>query len=193
MTRKLSDQQLLDRYRQGETQAIDALLNRHRRRVLDYIQMMVRDRDTAQDIYQETLIKVVHFIDAGRYVDNGKFVSWMLRIAHNQTIDHFRRVKQENTTSESSAGYDILGSTRFSDHTVEDAMVGEQITQDVRKLVASLPEEQREVVEMRFYRGMSFKDIADATDVSINTALGRMRYALINMRKTIEEKKMILV
>lgn len=193
MTRKLSDQQLLDRYRQGDPQAIEILLSRHRRRVLDYIHMMVRDRDTAQDIYQETLIKVMQFIDRGRYTDNGKFVSWMLRIAHNQAIDHFRRLKQENTTSEASAGYDILNTTRFSDHTIEDSLVGEQIEQDVRKLVASLPEEQREVVEMRYYRGMSFRDIADATGVSINTALGRMRYALINMRRTIDEKQLMLV
>ncbi len=193
MRRKLSDQQLLNHYRQGDPQALETLLQRHRRRVLDYISMMVRDRALAEDIYQETLIKVMGFIDTGRYVDNGKFTSWMLRIAHNQAIDHFRRLKQENTTSEANAGYDILNTTRFSDHTIEDQLVGEQIEQDVRKLVASLPEEQREVVEMRYYRGMSFKDIADATDVSINTALGRMRYALINMRKTIEEKKMILV
>lgn len=190
--KKCSDTQLLKAYRKGDRQAIDALLSRHRRRLLDYIAMMVRDRDVAADIEQETLIKVMRFIDEGRYVDNGKFVSWALRIAHNQVIDHFRRLKQQNTVSHSTADYDLLNTPRFSDPTIEDKMIRGQIERDVRNLIRSLPEEQAEVVRMRYCLGWSFKEIAEKTGVSINTALGRMRYALINMRKTIEQNRMVL-
>ena len=131
-------------------------------------------------------------LSAGRYVETGKFLSWVLRIAHNQVIDHFRQNKQQNQVTESDAGYDILNSRKFSDTTVEDHMVSAQIESDVRKLIDYLPDEQREVVMMRYYSGLSFKEIAEQTDVSINTALGRMRYALINLRKMIQEKQLIL-
>ena len=154
----LSDQVLLNHYLSGDQSAISKLIERHSRRVRDYINMMVKDRDVAEDIFQETFIKAVRVIDDGRYTDNGKFLSWVLRIAHNQ----------------------------------EDAMVSEQIERDVRALVELLPAEQREVVMMRYFAGLSFKDIAEQTDVSINTALGRMRYALINLRRMIKEKNMIL-
>ena len=137
--------------------------------------MMVKDRDVAEDIFQETFIKAVRVIDDGRYTDNGKFLSWILRIAHNQVIDHFRAQRQNKTVTEAEAGYDVLGSLRFAERNVEDAMVSEQIERDVRALVELLPPEQREVVMMRYFSGLSFKDIAEQTDVSINTALGRMR------------------
>ncbi|MBR6831767.1 MAG: sigma-70 family RNA polymerase sigma factor [Tidjanibacter sp.] len=188
----LSDQQLLNSYLSGDKSAISQLIEKHRKRILDYIIMMVKDRDVADDIFQETFIKVVRVIDEGRYVDNGKFVSWVMRIAHNQVIDYFRQTKQANNVSESDAGYDLLNSRNFAETNVEDKMVEEQIAADLRKLIDCLPDEQRDVVKMRYFSNMSFKEIADFTGVSINTALGRMRYALINLRKIIKEKQLIL-
>ncbi len=190
--RPLSDSMLLNEYLSGNQDAISKLIELHRRRVFDYIMMMVKDRDVADDIFQETFIKVVRFIDEGRYTDNGKFLSWVMRIAHNQVIDYFRQNKYENKITESDAGFNLLGTLRFSSDNVEDRMVSEQITQDVRKLIEHLPDEQRDVVKMRFYEDMSFKEIAAQTGVSINTALGRMRYALINLRKMIKENELIL-
>ena len=188
----LSDQVLLNHYLSGDRSAISTLIERHSRRVRDYIGMMVKDRDVADDIFQETFIKAVRVIDEGRYTDNGKFLSWILRIAHNQVIDHFRAMRQDKSVSESDAGYDMLGTLRFAERKVEDSMVTEQIERDVRALVDHLPAEQREVVMLRYFSGLSFKDIAEQTDVSINTALGRMRYALINLRRMIKEKNLIL-
>ena len=188
----LSDQNLLNQYLSGDKSAISSLIERHSRRVRDYIHMMVKDRDVADDIFQETFIKAVRVIDEGRYTDNGKFLSWILRIAHNQVIDYFRAQRQDRSVSETDAGYDVLGTLRLSERTVEDSMVSEQIERDVRALVELLPAEQREVVMMRYFAGLSFKDIAEQTDVSINTALGRMRYALINLRKMIKENNLVL-
>ena len=188
----LSDQVLLNNYLSGDRNAISRLIERHRRRVRDYINMMVKDRDVAEDIFQETFIKAVRVIDEGRYTDNGKFLSWILRIAHNQVIDHFRAQRQSKAVTESEAGYDVLGTLRFAERTVEDSMVSDQIERDVRALVELLPAEQREVVMLRYFSGLSFKDIAEQTEVSINTALGRMRYALINLRRMIKEKNLVL-
>ena len=187
-----SDQELLAKYRAGDSNAISQLIDRHRKRVRDYIYMMVKDVDLADDIFQETFIKVVRVIDEGRYTDSGKFLPWVLRIAHNQVIDHFRSGRHQQTISESEAGYDLLGTRSLADDNVEDKMVASQIEADVRRLVEQLPDEQREVVKMRYYGGLSFKEIADQTDVSINTALGRMRYALINLRKMIKDNQIIL-
>lgn len=191
-TRVLSDQVLLNNYLSGDRAAISQLIDRHTHRVRDYIRMMVKDNDVADDILQETFIKAVRVIDEGRYADTGKFLSWILRIAHNQVIDHFRSQKNVKTVSESDAGYNMLGTLRFAERTVEDAMISSQIEEDVRRLIDRLPAEQREVVVMRYYSGLSFQEIADQTDVSINTALGRMRYALINLRKMIKENNLIL-
>ncbi|HIY67786.1 MAG TPA: sigma-70 family RNA polymerase sigma factor [Candidatus Alistipes intestinigallinarum] len=188
----LSDRVLLNHYLSGDRSAMSQLIERHSRRVRDYINMMVKDRDLADDIFQETFIKAVRVIDEGRYTDNGKFLSWILRIAHNQVIDYFRAQRQDKAVSESEAGYDMLGTLKLAERTVEDSMVSEQIERDVRGLVELLPPEQREVVMMRYFSGLSFKDIAEQTDVSINTALGRMRYALINLRRMIKEKNLIL-
>ena len=188
----LSDQHLLSQYLSGDRSAISSRIDRHSSRVRDYINMMVKDHDVAEDIFQETFIKAVRVIDEGRYTDNGKFLSWVLRIAHNQVIDYFRAQRQDKTVSETDAGYDVLGTLRLSERTIEDAMVSDQIEQDVRALVELLPPEQREVVIMRYFAGLSFKDIAEQTDVSINTALGRMRYALINLRRMIKEKNIVL-
>lgn len=191
-TQVLSDQVLLNNYLSGDCAAISQLIDRHSRRVRDYIRMMVKDVDVADDILQETFIKVVRVIDEGRYVDNGKFLSWVLRIAHNQVIDYFRSQKSAKTINESDAGYNMLGTLRFAERTVEDNIISEQIEADVRRLVEHLPDEQREVVKLRYYSGLSFQEIADQTGVSINTALGRMRYALINLRKMIAENDIIL-
>lgn len=191
-TQVLSDKVLLNRYLTGDRSAISQLIERHSNRVRDYIRMMVKDHDLADDILQETLIKAVRVIDQGRYADTGKFLSWVLRIAHNQVIDHFRSQRNARTMSEKEAGYDVLGTLRFADATVEDRMVAEQIEADVRRLIDHLPEEQREVVMLRYYDGLSFQEIADQTEVSTNTALGRMRYALINLRKMIKEHNITL-
>lgn len=188
----LSDRVLLNHYLSGDRSAMSQLIERHSRRVRDYINMMVKDRDVADDIFQETFIKAVRVIDEGRYTDNGKFLSWILRIAHNQVIDHFRARRQDKAVTESEAGYDMLGTLKFAERTVEDAMVSQQIERDVRSLVELLPSEQREVVMMRYFSGLSFKEIAEQTNVSINTALGRMRYALINLRRMIKEKNLVL-
>ena len=188
----VSDQKLLNCYLSGDRNAISQLIERHSRRVRDYIQMMVKDGDVADDIFQETFIKAVRVIDEGRYTDNGRFLSWILRIAHNQVIDHFRAQKQNRQLNEAEAGYDVLGTLRLAERTVEDEIVCEQIASDVRRMVELLPDEQREVVMMRYYSGLSFKEIAEQTGVSINTELGRMRYALINLRKMIKEKNLIL-
>ncbi len=188
----LSDQELLNTYLAGNESAISVLIDRHRKRISDYIYMMVKSRDVADDIFQETFIKVIRFLGEGRYTESGRFLSWVLRIAHNQVIDHFRQQKMQNNVTETDAGYDILNCRKFSDHTIEDRLVTEQIESDIRKLVDHLPEEQKEVVMMRYYSNLSFKEIAEQTNVSINTALGRMRYALINLRKMIQEKQLIL-
>ena len=188
----LSDQTLLQNYLQGDRSAISTLIDKHSRRVRDYIRMMVKDNDVADDIFQDTFIKVVHTIDQGRYSDNGKFLSWVLRIAHNKVIDYFRAQKQAPSVSESSSGYDILGTMRFAERTIEDQIIAEQIDADIKSLVDLLPDEQREVVLLRYFSGLSFKEIAEQTGVSINTALGRMRYALINLRKMIKEKDVVL-
>lgn len=188
----LSDRELLNLYLQGDKSAISTLIEKHNRRVRDYLRMMVGDADLAADIAQETFIKAVTVIDEGRYVDSGKFLSWILRIAHNKALDYFRSQKSNQSVSESSAGYNVLGTMRYSEKSIEDNMISEQIDTDIRALVELLPEEQREVVMLRYFSDLSFKEIAEQTGVSINTALGRMRYALINLRKMIKEKNISL-
>ena len=185
----VDEHQLLDAYLvSGNNQAISKLIERHRRRVYDYIYLMVKDSEVAEDICQETFVKAIRVIEEGRYEDNGKFQSWVMRIAHNQVIDYFRRQKKAPTITESDAGYDIIGTQRLSEGSIEDKIVKEQIVADLRRLA----EEQREVIKMRYYAGLSFKEIAEQTNVSINTALGRMRYALTNLRKMIKENNLIL-
>ena len=188
----LSDHALLEMYQQGDREAVSQLLERHTRRVRDYVRMLVKDSDVADDLAQEVLIKVVKVLDEGRYTDKGRFLPWVLRIAHNRVLDYFRAQKQVKTVSESSAGFDVLGNKNLTEPSIEDQLVSEQQAEEVRALIELLPEEQREVVKMRYYDGLSFKEIAEHTGVSINTALGRMRYALINMRQMIKEKKLVL-
>ena len=188
----LSDRALLNNYLSGDRSAISELIERHSQRVRNYIGMMVKDDDVADDIFQETFIKAVKVIDEGRYVDSGKFLSWVLRIAHNRVLDYFRREKASKQVNESEAGYDMIGTMRFSEPTAEDNMVLGEVEQTVRNLIDQLPEEQQEVVRLRYYSKLSFQEIAEQTEVSINTALGRMRYALINLRRMIKENNIVL-
>ena len=188
----LSDRVLLNNYLLGDRSAISELIERHSRRVRNYIGVMVKDDAVADDIFQETFIKAVKVIDEGGYTDSGKFLSWILRIAHNRVLDHFRREKASRQINEKEAGYDVLGTLRFAENTVEDNIVHNELMETVRRLVEELPEDQREVVRLRYYSKLSFQEIADQTKVSINTALGRMRYALINLRRMIKEKNIVL-
>jgi RNA polymerase sigma factor (sigma-70 family) len=188
----LNDNDLVQKFVNGDYNSIEILINRHKNRVYSYILQIVKNQDLAQDIFQDTFIKVIRSLKHGKYIENGRFVSWVLRIAHNLIIDHFRREKQNATVSNDSFENDIFNSSKFSDETVEDQMVMSQILFEVKELIRELPEDQQQVIHMRHYMGLSFKEIADQTDVSINTALGRMRYALINLRKIIEKKKLTL-
>ena len=188
----LSDRVLLNNYLLGDRSAISELIERHSKRVRSYIGMMVKDDAVADDIFQETFIKAVKVIDEGRYTDNGKFLSWILRIAHNRVLDYFRREKASKQINESEAGYDVIGTLRFAEPTTEDDMVHSEMEQTIRDLIELLPEEQQEVVRLRYYSKLSFQEIAAETEVSINTALGRMRYALINLRRMIKEKNIVL-
>ena len=188
----LSDRVLLNNYLSGDRSAISELIERHSQRVRSYIGMMVKDDDVADDIFQETFIKAVKVIDEGRYTDSGKFLSWVLRIAHNRVLDYFRREKSSRQLNESEAGYDVLGTLRFAEPNAEDRLVHSEIENSVRQLIDLLPEEQQEVVRLRYYSKLSFAEIAEQTEVSNNTALGRMRYALINLRRMIQEKNIVL-
>jgi len=188
----LSDFDLVQDFIKGDKTSIEILINRHRKKIFTYILMIVKDRCLAEDIFQDTFIKVIKSLKEGRYRDNGRFLSWVIRIAHNLMIDHFRKEKQLNTISNDNYETDIFNSKKFAERTVEEEMVYSQVTSDVRRLLQELPEDQREVVILRHFCGLSFKEIAEQTNVSINTALGRMRYALINLRRIIEEKKLSL-
>ncbi|MGC9352472.1 MAG: RNA polymerase sigma factor [Mariniphaga sp.] len=191
-TNALNDNELVQRFIEGDQNSLEILIHRHKSRVYSYILLIVKNQDLAEDIFQETFIKVIRSLKRGKYVENGKFVSWVLRISHNLIIDHFRKEKLQGTVSNDSLDVDIFNSQKFSDFTIEDEMVNNQILSEVKDLVKELPEDQQQVIYMRHYMGLSFKEIAEQTDVSINTALGRMRYALINLRKLIKQKKLEL-
>lgn len=191
-TQGLTDQQLIQQYKEGKQSAIETLIDRYRSRVFNYILLIVKNSDLAEDIFQDTFIKVIRSLNQGRYKDNGKFISWVLRIAHNLAIDHFRKEKQFNVVSNDDYESDIFNTNKLAEDNIEDLMISKQITEEVKKLINELPDDQREVIMLRHYAGLSFKEIAEQTNVSINTALGRMRYALMNMRKVISDKKIIL-
>jgi RNA polymerase sigma-70 factor (ECF subfamily) len=154
--------------------------------------MVVKDKDLADDIFQDAFIKVVNTLRAGNYKEEGKFLQWVMRISHNLIIDHFRKEKRIPVVNNSSDDFDIFDTISLESPSIEDAMITQQIHLDVRRLIEFLPQEQKDVLKMRHYANMSFKDIAEMTGVSINTALGRMRYALINLRKLIEENNVVL-
>ena len=190
--KNLTDQELVKQFIQGDQLSIEVLITRHKNKVYTYIFLIVKNQQLAEDIFQDTFIKVIRSLKEGKYKDNGKFVSWVIRIAHNLTIDHFRKEKQINTCSNEDFEADIFNSKKMSDGTIEDILVENQIVHEVKLLIEELPEDQKQVILLRHYGGLSFKEIAEQTDVSINTALGRMRYALINLRKLIEEKNLSL-
>ncbi len=192
MSKMISDYELIQKFIKGEQSCFEQIIRRHKNKVFAYISLYIRDQALAEDIFQDTFMKVIQSVKSGRYQDNGKFISWVMRIAHNLIIDHFRRIKQMNTISNDEYESDIFNSRKLADSTVEENLIKRQIQKDVRKMISHLPDDQREVVILRHYAGLSFKEIADITNVSINTALGRMRYALINMRKIMEEKKISL-
>ena len=187
-----SDEQLISLYVDGKNEAFDALLERHKDRLFMYIFHAVKDEDAANDIFQDTFVKAIMTIKQGRYVENGHFPAWITRIAHNQIIDHFRQIRAENSQSTDDEDVNILNRKELAGGTIEDDMITSQIHDDVRRLVKILPDNQREVLVMRYYKNMSFKEIADTTGVSINTALGRMRYAILNMRRLAEENNIVL-
>ena len=192
MNNSISDYELIQRFIKGEQSCFEQIIHRHKNKVFAYISLYIRDQALAEDLFQDTFMKVIQSVKTGKYQDNGKFISWVMRIAHNLIIDHFRRIKQMNTISNDDYESDLFNSKKLAESTVEDDMIRRQIQKDVRKMISHLPEDQREVVILRHYAGLSFKEIAEITDVSINTALGRMRYALINMRTIMEEKKISL-
>ena len=188
----LTDNELVVSFLSGDESVLEALIARHQRKIFTSILILVRDRDTAEDLFQETFIKVINTLRSGNYHEEGKFLPWVLRIAHNLVIDHFRKQKRMPMVRDTTE-YSVMDNLKFSDDTVEDKMVITQIHKEVRHLIDYLPLDQKEVVIMRHYGNMSFKEIAECTNVSINTSLGRMRYALINLRKLIKEKQLVLV
>ena len=191
-TQTQADKELISSYLDGNQVSLERLIHRHKNRVFAYILMVVKDKQLADDIFQDTFIKVINTIRSGAYNEEGKFIQWVMRIAHNLIIDYFRKSKRIPVVDNDNDDFDIFDTIRFTDPSIEDQMITDQIHADVRKLIELLPPEQKEVLFMRHYSEMSFKDIAEQTDVSINTALGRMRYALINLRKLIKEKDVIL-
>jgi RNA polymerase sigma-70 factor (ECF subfamily) len=191
MRASYSDSELIRSYRGGDEQAFEILLSRHQERVFAKINFIVRDLDLANDLFQDTFIKVVGLLREGKYVEEGKFLPWILRIAHNLAIDHFRRNKKMPLVR-SREDYDIFATIDTGDTHIEDKLVQDQILSDVRNLIDYLPPEQQTVVRMRIYQNLSFQEIADTTDVSINTALGRMRYAIINLKRLVDDHRVQL-
>ncbi len=189
---KLSDEQLVKNYANGDSDAFDTLLARYQQKIYSYILFLVHDDEVADDLFQETFMKAIVTIRQGRYVESGRFSAWLTRIAHNLVIDKYRQDRNSNVISNDASDADLFNDATLSDITVEMKMITEQSLTDVGRLLKELPDNQKEVLYMRFYQDLSFKEIADATGVSINTALGRMRYGLINLRKMVSERGIVL-
>ncbi len=188
----MTDEQLVASYAEGNNDAFDVLIDRHQQSLFSYILYITRNRDLAEDVFQETFIKAITTIKQGKYVESGKFKAWISRIAHNLIFDHFRREQKEKMLYNDDYEFDLFNNSSLSDDNIETVMVKSQVMKDVRRLINHLPDVQREVLTMRYFEDLSFKEIAERTGVSINTALGRMRYAIINMRKIAEDNQMIL-
>jgi len=188
----LNDQQLIKSYMDGNDKSFEILLNRHKEKIYTSIYLFVKDRDLAEDIFQDVFIKIIRSLAKGKYNHQGKFLQWAMRISYNMCVDHFRKSKRRTKVSPTET-FDIFDVLESPEENMEQHLIKSQIHQKIRKVVDRLPQEQREVVILRHYADMSFKEISLLTHVSINTALGRMRYALINMRKVIEEEKIQLV
>lgn len=189
---KLSGEQLVKNYANGDSDAFDTLLARYQQKIYSYILFLVHDDEVADDLFQETFMKAIVTIRQGRYVESGRFSAWLTRIAHNLVIDKYRQDRNSNVISNDASDADLFNDASLSDITVEMKMITEQSLTDVGRLLKELPDNQKEVLYMRFYQDLSFKEIADATGVSINTALGRMRYGLINLRKMVSERGIVL-
>ncbi|MBL4658409.1 MAG: sigma-70 family RNA polymerase sigma factor [Flavobacteriales bacterium] len=187
----ISDQELIGKYIKGHEGSLEVLINRHKAKIFTHIVLIVKNKALAEDIFQDAFIKVIKTLRAGRYKEEGKFLPWVMRIAHNLAVDHFRKANRMPTTS-GTEDFDIFDVIKDTDESIEDVVVKDEIHTDLRALVEELPDKQKEVLIMRHYCDMSFKDIAEETNVSINTALGRMRYALINLRALIEEHEVTL-
>ena len=188
----IKDSTLVSEYIKGNESALEILIKRHQQRLFSFIFSKVQDKDITEDIFQDTFIKVIRTLKRGRYNEEGKFLPWVMRIAHNLVIDYFRK-SNRMPSFKNTDEFDIFSVLGDGNLNAEKQLIQEQIFSDVRELIKELPEEQKEVLVMRMYKDMSFKEISENTGVSINTALGRMRYALINMRKLIEKHKIILV
>jgi RNA polymerase sigma factor (sigma-70 family) len=191
LSQQLNDAQLITYYVQGDEHALEMLIEKYQQRIFNFIFSKIHDRDLTEDIFQETFFKVIRTLKNGVYNEEGKFLPWVMRIAHNLVIDHFRK-SNRLPRYETNDDFDIFQFIGNSEISAEDALIDEQIVQDLQRLILELPEDQREVLLMRVYKDMSFKEIAENTGVSINTALGRMRYAVINLRKLIEAHQIVL-
>ena len=187
-----TDKELIDGYRGGCLSDFELLVGRYQDQIYNYVYSLVRDRQLCDDIFQDTFVKIIRVIKAGVYKDEGKFIQFAMRIAHNLVIDHFRKENRIPTVESSSEDYNYIDNVPITDASVEQGMIVDQVHSDLHRMITFLPDEQREVLRMRIFDDMSFKDIADVTNVSINTALGRMRYALINLRKMMVANNMTL-
>lgn len=190
-THQFSDSELIQAYLQGHAPSLETLIYRHKDKIYTTIFMLVKDQYLAEDIFQEVFLKIIRTLNEGRYSEQGKFLPWAVRVAHNLCMDYFRKVRQDIPVI-TEDGREIMQLMQFASESAEDGLERRQVHHSVRQLIEELPEEQREVVVLRIYGDMSFKEIADITSVSINTALGRMRYGLINLRRMITEKQMVL-
>ena len=187
-----SDRELIERYQDGDVHSFELLIGRYQKQVYSYILTLVKDKQLADDVFQDTFVKIIQTVKSKGYKDDGRFVQFAMRIAHNLVIDHFRKENRIPTVESSSEDYNYIDNVPITDHSVEQGMIVDQVHSDLHRMIAFLPDEQREVLRMRIFDDMSFKDIADVTNVSINTALGRMRYALINLRKMMVANNMTL-
>jgi RNA polymerase sigma-70 factor (ECF subfamily) len=181
LSSNLSDQELVKKYINGDNYSFEVLLNRHKNRVFAFIMSKIKNKDLSEDIFQDTYVKVVNSLQKGKYNEEGKFLPWVMRIAHNLVIDHFRKQKKMHMVR-SNNDFDIFDIIKDDSINVDDRLIRDQIFNDLRVLIDLLPNDQKEVLKMRYFKEMSFKKIAQYFDISINTALGRMRYALINLR-----------
>ncbi|HSM64422.1 MAG TPA: sigma-70 family RNA polymerase sigma factor [Gillisia sp.] len=188
---KATDAALVQEYIKGNEHALSTLINRHQQRIYSFIYSKVFDKDVSEDVFQDTFIKVINTLKRGKYNEEGKFLPWVMRIAHNLVIDHFRKNKRM-PMFQNNGDFNIFSVLSDDDLNIEKQLIKDQIENDVQELIKELPEDQLEVLTMRIYKDMSFKEISESTGVSINTALGRMRYALINLRKLIEKHNLIL-
>ncbi len=188
---QLPDATLVQHYRRGNESALEVLIKRHQAKIFGFIFSKLDDVELTNDIFQDTFIKVINTLKTGKYNEEGKFISWVMRIAHNLIMDHYRREKRTviHNDTEQTPFFSFL---KDDSETVEELLIQNQITEDLQQLILELPQDQQEVIRMRLYQDLSFKEIAEATDVSINTALGRMRYAIINLRRMLDKKQISL-